>query len=301
MKDKSSKESNENSKDLKQLKALFLQDGRLLIKDLDKSLLENKEVMKYFLSWKSQWKDLPNYFPEKFKDDEEIVSMLVKHYGLFLEYASERLRGSKEIVELAVENNAYAIKYAKEELHRDEEIISKLLERNVLASRHLKGDFWSNKKHVLKVVSKYGDYLEYAKKFYGNKEVVMAAVKENWFSIRFASSKIKDDEEMMLYALREHDDAFEFASSRLKKRVVEILEEKSHLGWHRETVLEFLVKERLALKEKRILSKELGDLSNRKAKRRGVLKDDLVEFQDFTPQEIEREQERTVIKKRMRI
>jgi len=71
-------------------------------------------------------------------------------------------------------------------------------------------------RNVLIRVSKNGRDLQSFPEFQGNRQIVMTAVKQNGYSLEFASDELKDDKEIVLASLRLTGDVFQYASNKLK-------------------------------------------------------------------------------------
>ena len=81
------------------------------------------------------------------------------------------------------------------------------------ASAELRGD----KEVVLAAVKQYGDALEYASaELRGDKEVVLAAVAEDGTALGYASAELRNDKEAVLAAVAENDWALIYASAELR-------------------------------------------------------------------------------------
>ena len=82
------------------------------------------------------------------------------------------------------------------------------------ADKKLRG----NKEIVLAAVRQNGEVLEYAdKKLKNNKEVVLAAVTKDGSALRFADKKLKGDKKFVLAAVKKNGSALDYADDSLKK------------------------------------------------------------------------------------
>jgi aconitase A len=70
---------------------------------------------------------------KKWKNNKEIVLIVVKDWGTLLEYASEELRGDREVVLTAIRSCQHtswsALQYASEELRNDKEVVLEALQK----------------------------------------------------------------------------------------------------------------------------------------------------------------------------
>ena len=75
------------------------------------------------------------------------------------------------------------------------------------------------KELAIKFVRRHGGHTlaHFPEDLQDDKEVVLAAVKENGFALRFASDRLKDDEDIVRAAVRRNRRALRFASERLQK------------------------------------------------------------------------------------
>jgi len=72
---------------------------------------------------------------------------------------------------------------------------------------------------VLAAVQKYGMQLEHAPSFKHNKQVVLAAVKQNGFALSFAGKEFAKDQEVILAAVKSSSFSFTLADENLQKDV----------------------------------------------------------------------------------
>jgi predicted glutamine amidotransferase len=75
----------------------------------------------------------------------------------------------------------------------------------------------TNKQKAIEIVSYYTDSLEFQiDKFRDDKDVVLAAVKKDGYSLFDASNRLQNDKEIVLAAVNESGEALQFASDCLK-------------------------------------------------------------------------------------
>ena len=82
-------------------------------------------------------------------------------------------------------------------------------------------DFLKSKKTIaLNAVNKDGYNLYKLKDFQNDKDVVLAAVQQNGFALKYASEELKKDREIVLAAVRQNGYALEYASELKKDREI---------------------------------------------------------------------------------
>ncbi len=70
---------------------------------------------------------------------------------------------------------------------------------------------------LLHIMSRRGDYLEYASKYFRNdKDVVLKAVRQDGRSLKYASKELRADRSVVLEAVKQNEGAFSYASKELK-------------------------------------------------------------------------------------
>jgi hypothetical protein len=84
---------------------------------------------------------------------------------------------------------------------------------------------WSDKEMVLEAVKQNGYSLKYASKELKNdKEVVLEAVKQYSYSLQYASKELKNDKEVVLEAVKKNGYSLEYASKELQNNKEVVLE-----------------------------------------------------------------------------
>jgi hypothetical protein len=113
----------------------------------------------------------------KFTEDREIVMAAVKQNGLALQFAADAFKNDKEIVFAAsTSSNSImynGIKYASKELRNDKNFIITILQVNGLLLEKLSDEFKNDE------------------------DVVLAAVRNNYFTLEYASYNIRNNREFM--------------------------------------------------------------------------------------------------------
>jgi hypothetical protein len=159
------------------------------------------------------------YASEDLKNNFEIVLAAVNNYSDALEYASEDLKNNFEIVLAAVNNNGNALEYASKELKDNYEIILSAVKTaaNGEALEYASKELKDNYEIVLAAVKKNGEALEYASyKFRNNFEIVLEAVKNNGEALEYASEELINDFEIVLVAVKNNGDVLRFVSEELR-------------------------------------------------------------------------------------
>lgn len=136
---------------------------------------------------------------EDYNDDKEIVMEFVKTKGDKLKYVSDRLKDDKDVVMAAVEQDGFAIKYASEKLKNDKEIIL-IASKTFSVLQFVCEDLQNDRNFVLQVVRN-GHNLGIKDKFKKDRDIVLAAVKNEGFNILDAAEELRDDKEIMITAI----------------------------------------------------------------------------------------------------
>ncbi|EFC39937.1 predicted protein [Naegleria gruberi] len=137
---------------------------------------------------------------EEFKDDEEIVRIAVEKNGLALQFASDRLKNKKEIAKIAVRWNGDALKFVPKELQDDFDIV---LDAVTFPS---------------------GNAIEHVPiSLRNNKEIMLASVKSNPESIKFASYVLRNDYDVVKEAVYRRGSLLEFVEDPLIRNDKDII------------------------------------------------------------------------------
>ena len=174
-------------------------------------------------------------------DDREVILSAIQEDGLTLQYASPELRNDKEIVLEAIKNNVLALQYASPELRKNQGFVLDAIKQlnDILAREDDGGRLHHESMHqkygdVLKYTSeelrkdkgflltliqrdRYGCALRYAgHEFQNNREIVLAAVRQNHWAFEFASEALRKDKKFVLATLKESGYALQYANEGLK-------------------------------------------------------------------------------------
>ena len=160
---------------------------RLLNEDFD---LEHDRDLAVFLIHQNP--EMFIYAPDRFKDDTEIVKLVMEKRIDLFQYVSNRLKKDKSLVMLAVSNTGYALRYASDDLKNDKSL-------------------------VMFAVSHYGYALGSASTDLQNDpEVVLLAAKNDYSVLRNVGSTIKNNEALLRIIIEETPKAIKYATDSLK-------------------------------------------------------------------------------------
>jgi len=191
--------------------------------DKDVVLLEAIHNRKFF-------KDVP---PELW-DDEEFVLKLIRHYDIghfevrIDKLISKRLLNNAEFI---LEEADKLLYYASKRLLNDEEFILKAIDRNGYALGAVPKHLWHYKKFVLRAANQYYGW-NAAHTFFlhhvslelrNDKDVVLAAVKQDGRALEYASPELRNDKDVVLAAVTESRDAFPYINDSLKEQIEKLL------------------------------------------------------------------------------
>jgi hypothetical protein len=133
-----------------------------------------------------------NFASKNLKNDKEFILKAIKQStGKILQYSGEKMKQDKEVVIEAVKSHSCSLKFASEELKNDIDVVMALLST--------KKDF--DLDDPFKFVGK---------KFKGDREIALKAVKRNGKSIQSVSEDLMKDREIILNALKNEYIVFKF-------------------------------------------------------------------------------------------
>lgn len=127
---------------------------------------------------------------DRLKDNKEIVKIAVQNEGVALRYASDRLKNDVEIVKDAISNDYHAIDFIGEEARNNKDVLLTAIENEIIGYRPYSDGGYES--YVLTFFNK---------KFCSDREVMMAAIKSNYSSIRFIDESLKNDKEIFKLAI----------------------------------------------------------------------------------------------------
>jgi hypothetical protein len=142
------------------------------------------------------------YANEGFQDNKMIVRPCVLANCKCLRFASKELRNDKALVMEAIEEDTEAFDYCSVELRRDVSLLEHVQKnwKGVMIPTSISRD----KKNAMTCIKK----LKWSVLFFlcdelkEDKEIVLAAIQENWREYKFASSEMKNNREILLETLK---------------------------------------------------------------------------------------------------
>ena len=88
-------------------------------KEINKLLADKKAVLEIAKNYPEIIKRLP----DNFRDDEDIVKIILEKEGYYIKHASDRLKNNKKIALIAIRNNPNSFEYISNNLKNDQEIL----------------------------------------------------------------------------------------------------------------------------------------------------------------------------------
>lgn len=134
---------------------------------------------------------------ERIRADETIVLSAVQRDGLALEFAGEKLKKNERIVMIAVQNDGMALQFADESLKDNEAIVMAAVQNNPLSLRFAGPSVKNNIKIVMAAIQKDGRAVAFAgEQLKANLKIAIAALKNNTESIKYLCDDLKDNYEI---------------------------------------------------------------------------------------------------------
>lgn len=150
------------------------------------------------------------------ENGEEHAFIAVKQNGLALRFVKSSNfieLNFKDLVMIAVKQNGLAIHFAPRRLQTDQDVIDAALEQNSAIFSKVVGD-------VINIVSHCGILLKVqSDKNRDNKDIVIAAVKNDGDAIQFASDKLKKNIHIVMIALKQKPSAIEHIDKVTKEKL----------------------------------------------------------------------------------
>ena len=159
------------------------------------------------------------------KGDFDVVRAAVFQDGYAIQFASKSLKEKKAIINAAVKSNGYALEFVKSNNFK---ILEIALERNPASIRYINFDeidfgFWNisnfgvQKLVKLSLEDGNGYNLQYAPKYYQNKQSIVRLALENIGSLENASLRLRNHKKTVRFAIEQNPNNFQFASIRLRR------------------------------------------------------------------------------------
>ena len=167
-------------------------------------LLHDKDVVLAAVSTDAScFAHLPESAVKLFCGEKDIMLLVVKKCGSYLQAASAELRADKEVVLAAIDGGeGYALEHASEALKGDREVVLEAVSCHGLALKWASAELQGDMDVAMAAVSEEGQSLQYAsEELKSNRTVVVAAVRNEGRAIRYASAPLRDDKEIALIAV----------------------------------------------------------------------------------------------------
>lgn len=190
--------------------------------------------------------------PSELLSDREFMLKAVDECGFALEYASDELKNDEEVVLTAIQgwdgvsvNYSYAIKEASEELRSNKEFMRKAIELTEGEAFCGATDELKNDKEFVLFAVRHGSpphqcdpdiVLRYAsEEMRADKDVVLAAVRKNGWSLYYASEELKADKDVVLVATINNSWSLTYASPTLRENkdfIIELVKRAGDYALH---------------------------------------------------------------------
>jgi DNA polymerase V len=151
----------------------------------------------------------------------ETAQSIVQQNGMWIEHLPKESRERKEVILQALKNNPGAAKFISGSALEDESFHLKLLSLQII--KHfamLPVEYLSSRTFIIEAVSRCGLVLKLLKNcssYASDEEIVLAAVKQNGWSLQYADNSLRDEKEIVVAAVTQNGLAIKFASDSLKK------------------------------------------------------------------------------------
>ncbi|MAJ84426.1 MAG: hypothetical protein CMQ71_00385 [Gammaproteobacteria bacterium] len=211
----------------------------------DPQLKKNKEFALQILNASDHYMFEHNFhcFAENVQNDIEILSLflgkgfslddnyhsitietaqsIVQQNGMWIEHLPKESREKKEVILQALKNNPGAAEFISGSVLEDGSFHLKLLSLQII--KHflmLPAEYLSSRTFIIDAVSRCGLVLKLLKNcssYASDEEIVLAAVKQNGWSLQYADNALRDEKEIVVAAVTQDGLAIKFASDSLKK------------------------------------------------------------------------------------
>ena len=163
---------------------------------------------------------LVQYASKELRGDKEVVLAAVQQNGLLLEYASKEFKNNRTIVLAAVKQNGLALEYASQNIKGDIKIVLSAICNRSIALHYATKELINNRNLILSIINSFTtDTTEQKKSFLlglalelsseklrGDREVVLAAVRNCCWGLKFASNELQKDKKFLIKCYRKNND-----------------------------------------------------------------------------------------------
>jgi len=192
-----------------------------------------------------------SFLPEKIKDDEKMALISISIFDGAFRYFSDRLKNDEDFLARAAAKNDGILRYLDSKYLKDENFINKVLDvhpsyrlihtktfaKNLDASlldnenmmkvifekagyenfKYLSERLKEDKDYILEIIPIAPKVYEFLNKYHDDKNITLAAVKEDGMNLRVASWNLKEDKVVVLEAVKNNPYSIQFADDSLQK------------------------------------------------------------------------------------
>ena len=204
------------------------------LKFASNKLLNNKNLVLEALQFHAQqpmkntsYGDIVRHISLELKDNKAIAMASFKNDEPVskpntLSFFSTRLRDDEEVVNAAIAQREYSAKWASLRLRSDIRIIS--LGENLIPYKN-------DKEIVMAAVKENGEALQYAsEELQADKKIIMYALKKDGRALLFASKLLKADKEVVMEAVKQDGRSLDYASKKLRSDKEVVMEAVKQQG-----------------------------------------------------------------------
>lgn len=175
------------------------------LKWVPKRLRENRAYILFVA--RNAWVPVLEFFPDKFKNDEEIMLAAVNKWGKNFKWASIELKQNKELILTAISHpeDPISLLYVADKFKDDKDIVIAAIKRDGQNLKWVSNRLNRDREVVLTAIKnskELGSIQMVIEKFKDDKEIVLAAVKRNGHELKWASNRLRLDRETVLAATK---------------------------------------------------------------------------------------------------
>ena len=178
--------------------------------------LNDEEIILY--SIKSNKKNI-RYVKKSFLESREFVLKLVSLCGSAIQYVDPRFKSDIEVVMTAIKSDGCALEYVSEEFRKNKDFVLEAIKNTPKAYEYIDSSLKDDKSIALEVAKLPNGINFLDKKFYSDKDIILAAVKADGMALRFADKELKKDAEVVLTAISQNGMALGFADDIFKNNL----------------------------------------------------------------------------------
>lgn len=161
---------------------------------------------------------LIQFFDDEIRDNDEVAKAIIESEPICLTYLSDRIKNDKKYAKMAIDKDAWAYTSIGDDLKSDKDLLINAVNKNVDLLAVIK-DFQliKNEDVMIDLLENNINTIKYIDIEKINKKNIEKMLSKNGLILEYLTDKMKDDKEIVLAAIKNNEESLEYSSPAIKK------------------------------------------------------------------------------------